>query len=134
MLGEKIGEGSGKVTTRRVLPSDSGGIHVETTFASNGFLLGTAIKENGTYTALQRADGTLFGSGQGLIISTDGDMTSWVGQGVGTINKGGSVSYRGAVFYQTTSPKWTRLNKIAGVFEYEVDSEGNTKSQIFEWK
>jgi hypothetical protein len=23
-------------------------------------------------------------------------------------------------------PKWSRLNKVAGLFEYEVDAEGNT--------
>jgi len=134
MLGEKIGEGSGKVTTRRVLPNPGGGINVETSFMSKGFLLGTEIRENGTYTATQRPDGTLLGSGQGLSISTEGDMVTWVGQGIGTIHKNGSVSYRGALFYQTNSPKWARLNTIAGVFEYEVDSEGNTKAQVFEWK
>ena len=134
MLGEKIGESSGKVTTRRVLPSPGGGINVETSFMAAGLMLGSEIRENGTYSAMQRPDGTLFGSGQGLVISTDGDMLTWSGQGVGTIKKGGTVSYRGALFYQTSSPKWSRLNTIVGVFEYEVDAEGNTKAQVFEWK
>jgi hypothetical protein len=83
---------------------------------------------------MMRADGTLFGEGQGLLVTRDGDMATWVGQGVGTIKPGGVVSYRGAVYYQTTSPRWSRLNSVAGVFEYEVDVDGNSKSQVWEWK
>ena len=134
MLGEKIGAGSGKVTTRRVLQNPGGGARVETSFQGSGSLLGTDNREIGTYTAALRPDGTLFGEGQGLITSKDGDMATWAGQGVGTIKPGGVISYRGAVFYQTTSPKWSRLNSIAVVFEYEVDAEGNTSSQFWEWK
>jgi hypothetical protein len=44
------------------------------------------------------------------------------------------VSYRGAVYYQTATPKWSRLNGVAAVFEYEVDAQGNTRAEIWEWK
>jgi len=64
----------------------------------------------------------------------NGDLATWIGQGVGTIKKDGSVSYRGALYYQTSSPKWSRLNSIAGIFEYEVDAQGNARSEISEWK
>jgi hypothetical protein len=46
----------------------------------------------------------------------------------------GSVSYRGAVYYETQSEKWKRLNTVALVFEYEVDGEGNTRTKFWEWK
>ena len=55
-------------------------------------------------------------------------------QGVGTFKKDGGVSYRGAVYYSSSSQAWLRLNKVAAVFEYEVDAQGNTKSEIWEWK
>ena len=57
-------------------------------------------------------------------MAKDGKMASWIGQGVGTMKKGGTVSYRGAIYYQTSSPRWSRLNKVAAVFEYEVDDPG----------
>jgi len=44
------------------------------------------------------------------------------------------VSYRGAVYYQSSSSRWSRLNNVAGVVEYEVDAQGNTRAQIWEWK
>jgi hypothetical protein len=134
MLGELIGEGRGRVTTQRVLPNPGGGPKMETSFQSTGSLLGVNGSETGTYVAVARPDGTLFGEGQGITMSSDGDVLTWVGQGVGTIQKDGAVSYRGAVYCQTTSPKWVRLNRLAVLFEYEVDAEGNTRSQLFEWK
>jgi hypothetical protein len=134
MLGERIGEGRGRVTTQRVLPNLGGGPKMETSFQSSGSLLGVADTETGTYVAVVRPDGSLFGEGQGITMSREGDVLSWVGQGVGTLQKGGAVSYRGAVYCQTTSPRWARLNSLAVLFEFEVDSEGNTRGEFFEWK
>lgn len=134
MQGEKISEGSGKVTSQRVLPNPSGGPKMETTFQSKGKLLGVEQTETGTYCAVMRPDGTLHGEGQGVVMGKDGDLATWTGQGVGTIKKEGAVSYRGALYYQTSSPRWARLNSVAGIFEYEVDAQGNTRAQIWEWK
>jgi len=134
MLGEKIGEEAGKVTSRRVLRNPGGGPKMETSFQAGGTLLGVAQQGTGTYWSVVRPDGTLYGEGQGVVMGAGGEMASWVGQGVGTIHKDGSVSYRGAVYYQSSAPKWSRLNSVAGVFEHEVDALGNTRSQLWEWK
>ena len=45
MLGEKIGEISGKITTQRVLPNLGGYPKMETSFQASGSILGTAIKD-----------------------------------------------------------------------------------------
>lgn len=134
MLGEKIGEGSGKVISRRVLPNPGAGPKFETSFESAGTILGVAQQEWGTYTAELRADGTLIGQGQGVIMSKEGDVGTWTGSGVGTPTSDGGVSYRGAIFLQTTSPKWARLSSVAVMFEHDVDAQGNSRSQLFEWK
>lgn len=55
------------------------------------------------------------------------------GIGTGRFGAGGSVSYRGCLIYSTTSAKLARLNTLAGVFEFEVDAEGNTHSKIWAW-
>jgi hypothetical protein len=60
----------------------------------------------------------------------DGDLER---QGVGKLI-GGAVSYRGAVYYTTTSPKLSRLNTVAAVFEFEADENGNTHTKSWEWK
>ena len=134
MQGDKIAETSGKVTSQRVLPNPGGGTKMESSFTATGKLLGVDETETGTYWAAVRPDGTLFGEGQGIIMGKEGDVATWVGQGVGTMKKGGAVSYRGAVYYQSSSSRWSRLNSVAGVFEYEVDAQGNTRAQVWESK
>jgi hypothetical protein len=68
------------------------------------------------------------------MILKDAKMATWTGHGVGTMKKDVTASYRGAVYYQTSPPRWARLNNVAVVFEYEVDAEGNTRSDFWEWK
>jgi hypothetical protein len=133
LLGEQIGEARGKRTSRRVLSVDNG-FEVEVAFESRGKLVGVEISEVGTYTSQSRSDGTLFGSGQGVIIGADGSLATWKGSGAGKVAPNGSVSYRGAVFYNSASPKFARLNSVAAVFEFEVDPEGGTQTKLWEWK
>jgi hypothetical protein len=58
MLGEKIGEISGKVTAQRVLPNLDEYPKMETSFQATGTVLGTDVKDTGTYWTVVRPDGT----------------------------------------------------------------------------
>ena len=64
MLGEKIGGTSGKITSQRVLSNLGGDPKMETSFQATGSILGTDVKEMGTYCTLVRPDGTQYGEGQ----------------------------------------------------------------------
>jgi hypothetical protein len=132
MLGDKIGEGKGKRIVRRVLSVDPP--VAEVSFEDKGKLLGVAGTGLGTYTSTVRADGSLFGTGQGLVTTDEGDAVTWTGTGVGHFGPGGTVSYRGALFYRTASKKLARLNNACAAFEFEVDAKGNTSSKMWEWK
>jgi hypothetical protein len=134
MLGEKIGESHGRITGRRVLANPGGAPRMEVSFESSGTALGVDLSEVGTYWSELRPDGTLFGEGQGILTGKGGEVLTWVGQGVGSARKDGGVTYRGAVYYRTSSPALARLNSVAAVFEYEADAQGNTRAQIWEWK
>jgi hypothetical protein len=65
MLGEQIGEETGKVMVRRVISVD-GGTKVEVTTQSTGKLLGVETRNTVTYSAGIRPDGSLYGEAQGL--------------------------------------------------------------------
>jgi len=134
MLGDLISEGQGKVTAYRVLSTEGQDPKVEVSFRSATKLLGVDMNEMGTYWSVARADGTMYGEGQGVMMGRDGDLVSWVGQGAGRFNAGGGVSWRGAIYLRTASPKLARLNGIAAVFEYETDASDNTKATVWEWK
>jgi len=133
MLGEQIGEETGKVMVRRVISVD-GGTKVEVTVQSTGKLLGIETRGNVTYCAGIRQDGSLYGEAQGLVVGKGGEQASFKAAGVGRLLEGGAVSYRGASYYYSDSPKLKRLNTVASVFEYEADADGNTKSKLWEWK
>jgi len=133
MLGELISESRGMRTDRRVL-STSPTFKVEVSFEDDGKLLGIDAHTIATYWSEGRPDGSLYGEGQAVVMTQDGQTATWKGQGVGKFLAGGAVSYRGAVYYTTASPKLARLNSVAAVFEFEVDAKGNTSSKTWEWK
>ena len=135
MLGEKIGQTTGKVTNRRVIPCEGSGVKVEVSFQTTGKLLGHDISEIGTYTSVLKQGGSFYGEGQGVIMTKDGDAITWRGSGAGKpTGKGMGVTYRGAVYYDTSSPKFAQLNSLCAVFDYDVDENGNTSAILSEWK
>jgi hypothetical protein len=135
MLGDRINELTGKITGTRVLPGGAGGITVEVSFAGQGKLLGVDTAEVGTYESVMTAAGVLNGKGQGLVRSNDGDALMWTGSGVGKpTGKGLASTWRYTWIMQTMSSRWSRLNGVVGVGEWEVDENGNGKAQLWEWK
>jgi hypothetical protein len=132
MLGNQIGETKGKRLVRRVLSVNPP--TAEVSFEDSGQMLGINVTGMGTYTSVVRPDGSILGQGQGLSMTDDGESVTWTGSGLGKFGPGGSVSYRGMLFYQTTSTKLAALNNTCAAFEYEVDSSGQTTAKSWEWK
>lgn len=132
MIGQQISETKGKRLVRRVLSIDPP--TAEVSFEDSGQMLGVPTTGMGSYTSVVRADGSIYGHGQGLSMTQDGESITWTGTGLGKFGPGGSVSYRGMLFFQTTSQKLAQINNCCGAFEYEVDASGNTTSKVWEWK
>jgi hypothetical protein len=132
MLGDMIGESTGKRIVRRVLSADPP--KVEVSFEESGSMLGVAVTGFGTYESAVAADGSIYGEGCGIITTVDGELVTWKGSGAGKFGPGGAVSYRGILHYRTASQKMAQLNAAPGVFEYEVDPSGNTRTKVWAWK
>jgi hypothetical protein len=131
MLGAQIGETKGKRIVRRVISTDP--TTVEVSFEDSGLLFGVSTVGMGTYTSVIRPDGSIYGQGEGISMTQEGEGISWKGTGLGKFGPDGAVSYRGMLFFQTNSQKIS-LGSACGAFEYEVDPAGNTISKIWEWK
>jgi hypothetical protein len=135
MLGEQIGEETGQITGTRVLPDEGAGPKVEVSFQSSGTLLGVHESNMGTYVSVARPDGTLFGEGQGVIMTDEGEVVTWRGQGVGRLTGHGmAASWRASIYSQTTSERLARLNSVAGMVEFEADESGKIAAKSWEWK
>lgn len=132
MLGDLISETKGKRLVRRVVSIEPP--TAEVSFEDSGHVLGIPATGMGTYTAVVRENGSILGNGQGMTTTQDGDAVIWTGTGAGKFGAGGSVSYRGMLFYRTASKKLERLNNACGAFEFETDAAGNTSAKIWEWK
>lgn len=135
MLGEMIGESEGKTISMRVLPSRGNEPAYEVTEEFKGNLLGIKISDMTTYKYVIKEGGIMYGNGQGVTLTKEGDVLTYTISGVGGFkNKGPAVSFRGALYYRTSSPKFSRLNGIAVIFEYEADENGNSYAKQWEWK
>jgi hypothetical protein len=132
MLGDQIGESTGRRLVRRVVSVEPP--TAEISFEDTGSMLGVATSGIGSYTSVVATDGSIYGEGQGLIMTDDGEAITWKGSGQGKFGAGGAVSYRGMLFYRTASQKLARLNNMCGAFEYDVDGDGNTSAKVWEWK
>lgn len=140
MLGEQYLELSGKITGQRVL--DIEGPTIETSVATKGTIKGVQVQETITFTGRPTVEkGVLHGVGQGVITTTAGsaggepEMVTYTGEGVGRISSSGGVKWRGSIFSRTSSGgKLSFLNNMVGVFEAEIDADGNFSEKIWEWK
>jgi hypothetical protein len=134
MLGEHIGEERGQVLVRRVVTTE-GAPKVEVSFEAQGEILGLSTTDMGTYVTTVRPDGGLYGEGSGILRSSDGsEIATWTGAGAGHFTEAGGASYRGALYFQSQTPRLSGLNGIAALFEYSVDGSGKTESTLTEWK
>jgi hypothetical protein len=131
MIGNKIGEGTGKRTARRVICTEPN-FKVEVSFEDTSKLLGVDGMNIGTYTTSTKPDGSLDGYGEGVFATLDGEFVTWKGLGVGHFAEGGAVHYTGVLSYSTKSAKLAKLNSIAAMFEFDVDPVGKTHSVIYD--
>jgi hypothetical protein len=138
MLGEQFAELKGKITGQRVL--DSEGPRIETSVSVSGTMKGVQIQEMITFNGTPTADkGVLHGVGKGVIMVAGGkvepEMISYTGEGIGRAGPTGNVTWRGSVFFRKSSgDKLAFLNNMVGVFESEIDKDGNFSEKVWEWK
>src|SRR3712207_8252672 len=84
-LGDQIGEGSGRITGTRVITplGTQQEARIEVSFQGSGTLLGQEITNIGTYVQTLRPGGVLYGEGDVLYITGEGESARWRGFGVG---------------------------------------------------
>jgi hypothetical protein len=136
LLGDKVGEEKGRVTSRRILPSgDPRYVKMEVSFEAEGKLLGVEMMNIGTYTVFERIPGQLYGEGQGVAMTRDGEGLIWNGHGVGQPTPDGlGMKFAASIAFQTDSQKLARLNGCLVLIEHEAAGDGTIKSTLYEWK
>ena len=135
-LGNLVYQHTGKITSETVLEGPT----VQTSFTSNGTVIGgvtnVSATEIGTYTTTPRANGILYGEGQGVITAENGETVTWDSQEIGNTAPNGEITFRGSIFFRTLSPTGSLgfLDNMVGVFTFHVDSSGDTTVEVLELK
>jgi hypothetical protein len=137
MLGEQIGELTGKTTGMRVLPGDDYRYHkIEVSWELSGTVFGMPANDIGTMMAFERIPGQMFAEGRRGMLGTEaGDGAIYSGSGVGAPGPGMSITLRLAVTFQAGGDgPLGRLNSVVGVGELDSDADGNVTLRMWEWK
>src|SRR5262249_24258307 len=135
MLGELLGEASGKMAGVRVLPTEDQQIKVEVSFQGQGKVLGQEIGDVCTYWQTTRPGGELYGEGHLVMMTKDGGVGEWIGFGVGQpTGPPPAAHYAVAGHWDSAPAKMARLLGVATVIEYDADQNGNYHWKMWEWK
>jgi len=128
MLGELIGEFTGKNTSSRVLPDGK----IEVSNQGTGKLLGMDAFIMSTAVATT-SNGTYMGEVNSIITLTDGNSIMLKGNAVSWASEKGGITRAGTI-QTTSSEKLMPLVKMVLVHEYETDMMNNWIGKIWEWK
>ena len=132
MLGDQIAELKGKIAGQRVL--DVEGPTMETSVSIEGSVRGAQVRQHMTYISKPVSPGVIHAKAKGVMMAGESEMVVSTGEGIGRISPLG-VKWRGSAFYRTSSTgKLVFLNNLVGLFETDVDTEGNFTEKIWEWK
>ena len=134
-LGDLVVYETGQVTAVRVLSSDAAGTKLQVDLQSSGTIRGVAENTLWTYTQTTRSDGSIYGQGQGVMTTQDGDVIHLIGHGSGQAPApGGATKWSVMIHPHSTSAKYADLNSIGLVGNYDVAADGSTVFKALEWK
>ena len=134
MIGDMIGELTGKTVGQRVVRSHHGELKIEKSMESKGTILGMDVTFHATVKFRERPQGGMYVHGNGIMTTPKGDKVVLHGSGISIAGKGPGMSMRGVRYAQTTSPSFSRLNNTALLFEIEVTPDGTQHDKMWEWK
>jgi hypothetical protein len=130
MLGEMLGEASGRTTGTRLLPFEWDAPRVEKSFEGKGVFLGREMSLVGSYWESYRDGGAKFGDGRMLLQTADGEIAFFRAGGVA------KTPDRYAAFgdFPWTTAGLARLKAMAAVLEYDMSPDGGYRWRMWEWR
>lgn len=134
MLGELIGECTGKVAGIRVVSAEGQETKLEVSLRGEGTLSGQPIADFGTLLQSVRPGAVLRGDAHHVMITTHGDVADWVGGGVGRPTGAGFKSSWGAYGrFESLHGALTPLEAVVTAIEFDVEEDGSYRWQMWAW-
>jgi hypothetical protein len=134
MIGEMVGELTGRQTGVRLPRHHGGEMKIERTMEAKGTMLGEEVMFISTTWSREKPQGGMYTKGHALMMTKKGEKVKLWGSGISIPRSGPGWSVRGVRYLQTTAPALAHLNNVALVFEIEVDEDGTYRDRMWEWK
>jgi hypothetical protein len=134
MLGEMIGECTGKVAGVRVISTGEQETKLEVSLTGQGSLLGQAITDFGTLVQAVRPGGLLIGDAHHVMMTASGEVGDWSGGGVGQPTGAGFKSSWGG-YGRFNSPQGAikPLEAFVTAIEFDVEEDGSYRWRMWAW-
>jgi hypothetical protein len=125
----------GRIIGQRVL-SVGPQPQIEFTVVANATINGNISATNtGTTVSTLQDNGVFRSTGQGFIMTEDGEVATYTSQVVGTLTEDGGVKSLGTNIWSTNSTgKLAFLNDMVNIFNLQADGYGNFSAMGWEWK
>ncbi|MGA7692054.1 MAG: hypothetical protein WCA61_07105 [Nitrososphaeraceae archaeon] len=109
---------------------------IEFTVVANATINGNISATNtGTTVSTLQDNGVFRSTGQGFIMTEDGEVATYTSQVVGTPTEDGGVKSLGTNIWSTNSTgKLAFLNDMVNIFNLQADGYGNFSAMGWEWK
>jgi hypothetical protein len=136
VLGEKIWEEKGKMMGMSIKSIGPEGVHMEETFASEVKGLGRAPsgRNIGTIDVIETSGGFSSGTGQGYLVTQEGDSVVWKCYLLGKAEAGKTKSLN-IIQFMTNSQRFSWMNGFIAVAESIADEKTMEFSDTgYEWK
>jgi hypothetical protein len=116
---------------------DGNSIKTQDSYTATGILKNVGnVTDKSTFITTYQPDGnTSISTGNGIIMTTDGEIATYTGHDLGITDKNGTQTYHGIQIFQTNSDeKLAFLDNLIGLYEYKYWSNGTKSGIIWEWK
>lgn len=134
MLGEMIGECTGKVAGIRVISTEGQETKLEVSLQGQGTLLGQAIADFGTLVQSVRSGAVLSGDAHHVMMTANGEAADWSGGGVGQrTGTGFKSTWGGYGRFDSPHGALEPLEAVVTVIEFDVEEDGSYRWRMWTW-
>ncbi|HEX2409341.1 MAG TPA: hypothetical protein VHJ38_19230 [Nitrososphaeraceae archaeon] len=115
--------------------SEKGIITGPYTYNANGTLKDVGnVTNTGLIITKPLSNELIYGQGQGVLQSKDGEQATYTFQFIGSLKEGGQPPHGSWFIYTNSTGKMAFLNTMVGITYSEIGKEGEFSTKVWKWK
>lgn len=136
---EQVKENNNKNITNQTLGepfySENGIITGPYTYTANGTLKDVGnVTNTGLIITKPLSNELVYGQGQGVLQSKDGEEATYTFQFIGSLKEGGQLPHGSWFIYTNSTGKMAFLNNMVGITHSEIGQDSTFSTKVWKWK